>query len=377
MTESTSSAEPEQLYRYAAYALDLDNTLQSEGRHLTKTLRHFERRCKEPGVVDVSVLGENLRAYGELNKLPDERVREVGKGFARADGQSLETSKGGWLSDTWANISSLATSAGSLCVTGFTWLINSPSWLINKVKGGRIGVSLPESSGPLLAKGQPVETGHVEIPRPIETGPLGFIITSSPVPMDKVTWFNWYGNTETAYRKRDELYSKLQGLHSGLDFGVPDGTPITNTIDRPGVIASIDGSPYYYGAGPYSILVDYGDFLILYGHTSDTEKLDPEVKVGDTVNPGDLIGYTGTDNRYPHLHMEVIKKNPEWDSLPDEQKKKKRPGDIRTNPAPYLSPKLREQVEAEARDKFHPTDDGRWQTPDDQPDIVPGGPYLI
>lgn len=82
----------------------------------------------------MSALGENLRVYGEINELPDERVREVGKAFARADGQSLTAQVMQWLSDAWNRIKSTAVSAGDLCVTGVKRIINAPSWLIDQIK---------------------------------------------------------------------------------------------------------------------------------------------------------------------------------------------------------------------------------------------------
>lgn len=146
-----ASAEPEQLYRYATYALELDNTLQSEGRRLTRTLHHFERRCKEPVTIAASVLGENLRVYGELNKPPDERVREVGKAFARADGQSLWSRIGLWVSTAWDKVKSAMTSSVSLCVIGFKQIINAPGWLLDKIKAGKS-----------LAQRQSNEADHLE-----------------------------------------------------------------------------------------------------------------------------------------------------------------------------------------------------------------------
>jgi murein DD-endopeptidase MepM/ murein hydrolase activator NlpD len=195
----------------------------------------------------------------------------------------------------------------------------------------------------------------------------------SPVPFDQVTGINWYGNTEFAYHNRANYYSQVQGLHSGLDFVVLAGTPITSTVNRPGKVISVNGKPYNYKAGPGSILVDYGDFMVLYGHTSRSD-----AKVGDTVEPGQIVGYTGTDEYgTEHLHMEVIKKDPGWEALSQEKKAITRPGSVRTNPVPYLAPDLRKQLEEKQWGAFHPTADNKWQTPDDQPDIIPGKPYVI
>jgi murein DD-endopeptidase MepM/ murein hydrolase activator NlpD len=185
--------------------------------------------------------------------------------------------------------------------------------------------------------------------------------------MDRVTSINWYGNTEWAFQNRGAYYSQLQGIHSGIDFIVPAGTPITSAINRRGKVISIDNQPYDYKAGPHNILVDYGDFLVLYGHMSPNT---PH-QVGDPIDPGSIIGNSGTDGTTPHLHMEVIRKHPEWDSLPPEKQTVSRPGNIRTNPVPYLSPEVQKELEQKQWDAFHPTPDGKWQNPSDQPDIDP------
>jgi len=219
-------------------------------------------------------------------------------------------------------------------------------------------------------RGSLVKLVH-DINKPKEFSPNQISI-SFPISWDKVTSINWYGNTEFAYKNRSRYYSRLQGLHSGLDFICPEDTPITNSIDRTGTIISIDNKQYYYGAGPGNVLVDYGDFLVLYGHTSSTS-----LRVGDKVEPGTEIALSGTDGNLAHLHLEVIKKDPLWDNLPIEKKRSERPGNVRTNPVPYLSPELKKFLESKQWDKFHETENGKWISPEDQPDITPGEKYLV
>ena len=48
-----------------------------------------------------------------------------------------------------------------------------------------------------------------------------------------------YGNTTGAYRQRRSTYGNLQGIHAGLDFSAPCGTPVRAIGD--GVVAEVDG----------------------------------------------------------------------------------------------------------------------------------------
>jgi len=91
-------------------------------------------------------------------------------------------------------------------------------------------------------------------------------------------------------------YSKM---HTGIDFGVPYGTPIraagTGTITKAG----------RYGA--YGIAVEIAHttkYETLYGHMS---KLASGIRPGTRVNQGQIIGYVGATGRAtgPHLHYEI------------------------------------------------------------------------
>lgn len=89
-------------------------------------------------------------------------------------------------------------------------------------------------------------------------------------------------------------------MHHGVDFAVPQGTPIYAPAD--GVIAS--AGPYG-GYGNY-IRIEHGDGLATaYGHLS---RFVPNVRKGTRVSRGQLVGYTGNTGRStgPHLHFEVL-----------------------------------------------------------------------
>jgi len=90
MSETTSSAQPEKLMKYAEVALYIDGVLLKEANNLAATLRQFEATCNESEfVVTVSYLADELQDYVRGVRELDEWVGEVGIGFARADVNSL------------------------------------------------------------------------------------------------------------------------------------------------------------------------------------------------------------------------------------------------------------------------------------------------
>jgi len=86
MAWSISSAEPEKLFRYSDFGMQLDHELTLEAARLAATLQHFEATCTEPGFqVGVGHLAGNLRGHAGQNESVDSWVRQVGQGFRMAD----------------------------------------------------------------------------------------------------------------------------------------------------------------------------------------------------------------------------------------------------------------------------------------------------
>lgn len=88
-----------------------------------------------------------------------------------------------------------------------------------------------------------------------------------------------------------------QILHSGIDIGVDEGTPV-HAADGGVVVYSgwMDG----YG---YAVVIDHGNGMsTLYGHNSDLA-----VSEGQTVSKGTVIAYAGStgNSTGPHVHFEV------------------------------------------------------------------------
>jgi len=99
---------------------------------------------------------------------------------------------------------------------------------------------------------------------------------------------------------RSDPFTKARKMHRGMDFTAPKGTPIYASGD--GKITRVDNNSSGYGK---HIRIDHGyGYLTLYGHLSKYN-----VKKGQKVKRGDLIGFVGNTGRSeaPHLHYEVWK----------------------------------------------------------------------
>jgi murein DD-endopeptidase MepM/ murein hydrolase activator NlpD len=120
------------------------------------------------------------------------------------------------------------------------------------------------------------------------------------------TWYirQWYGNTRWAFRQKRVLYSGGQGMHFGVDFFAPCGSPVIAIGD--GVIAAVDGP---YGAGPHNLVIRHSNnYASLYGHLQARATL----RIGQAIKQGQEIGISGTNtvagancDIHPHLHLEI------------------------------------------------------------------------
>ena len=104
----------------------------------------------------------------------------------------------------------------------------------------------------------------------------------------------------SGYGWRSDPFTKARKFHKGMDFTAPRGTPVYASGD--GIVKRADSKSTGYGK---HIRIDheYG-YLTLYAHLSKYN-----VKKGQKVKRGDLIGFVGSTGRSeaPHLHYEVYK----------------------------------------------------------------------
>ena len=96
--------------------------------------------------------------------------------------------------------------------------------------------------------------------------------------------------------------------HMGIDYDCPTGTPVVSCTIR-GFVYAIHNAPPGQWMGDFGLCVvvkvtdaSGKDWYFLYAHLSKVN-----VSVGQTVNPGDLIGLSGASGKVtgPHLHIQV------------------------------------------------------------------------
>ncbi|MDA9089608.1 M23 family metallopeptidase [Maribacter arcticus] len=104
----------------------------------------------------------------------------------------------------------------------------------------------------------------------------------------------------SGYGWRSDPFTKARKMHYGMDFTAPKGTPVYAAGD--GTISRADNNSSGYGK---HIRIEHGyGYLSLYAHLSQYN-----VKKGQKVKRGDLIGFVGSTGRSeaPHVHYEVWK----------------------------------------------------------------------
>jgi murein DD-endopeptidase MepM/ murein hydrolase activator NlpD len=101
--------------------------------------------------------------------------------------------------------------------------------------------------------------------------------------------------------------AKKEELHPGIDIAVPVGSIVRAAGG--GAVAETGQDPEY---GSFVLLQHPDSFQTMYGHLS--RRL---VAVGDSVQPGQVIGLTGNSGRSsaPHLHFEIRRQGVSLDPL--------------------------------------------------------------
>ena len=124
-----------------------------------------------------------------------------------------------------------------------------------------------------------------------------------PAPVQKqtviepITWLSPMRTYRITGEFGDRSYMWSSGMHTGLDFAAPTGTPIRSIAAGVVKQASYAGS---YGYRTIVTLPDGGE--VWYCHQ---ERL--AVTRGEALEVGQLLGYVGTSGNVTgaHLHMEI------------------------------------------------------------------------
>jgi len=104
-------------------------------------------------------------------------------------------------------------------------------------------------------------------------------------------------------------FGPYKHFHAGIDIAAPLGTPVMAAAD--GVVVAVGHTAVGYGN--YIAIAHGGGIATLYGHLLETD-----VKVGDRVVRGQLIGLEGSTgfSTGPHVHFELRVNDQVIDPMP-------------------------------------------------------------
>ncbi|NWF69388.1 MAG: M23 family metallopeptidase [Chloroflexi bacterium] len=133
---------------------------------------------------------------------------------------------------------------------------------------------------------------------PLPVTPLGpFVPTVDAALQEGILAYGGVDCAPSGLPVSGVLTQRFHAYHSGIDIGVPIGTPIQAT--HSGTVTFAGWSDVGYG---YLVIIQNGSFITYYAHQTSYN-----VYEGQTVGRGSLVGWSGSTGRStgPHVHYET------------------------------------------------------------------------
>ncbi|MEO1288872.1 MAG: hypothetical protein AAFV93_13985 [Chloroflexota bacterium] len=178
---------------------------------------------------------------------------------------------------------------------GYYWVRHDDGWsAIQSTNGNLVFLVEPGSIPGLIAIG-------ANGPKAKDLPDYRAMITSLPVKLADIQWFQYFGNNMFAMRNGANFgYDRYsQGLHGGLDFG--------NSNSPKAIFAGLEAEfvkADYSRRNNTKIYLKKGDYTIIYQHITSARQFSP----GQTITPDTqlaMIEHHSINNGWDHLHLEI------------------------------------------------------------------------
>jgi murein DD-endopeptidase MepM/ murein hydrolase activator NlpD len=180
---------------------------------------------------------------------------------------------------------------------------------------GEGGSLIPVTQDEIMKLGQQTEVDMDSLSKDIETLRSSFTVTKQKVQEKQsllrgtpTIWPTATTTVTSSFGYRRDPFTQSPSFHSGIDFGARENDPVYAAADGTIITTGSDNAH-----GNNIVVQHLNGIRTWYMHLNKIN-----VRVGDSVGKGEIIGLVGSTGRStgPHLHYEVIKNGTSIDPTP-------------------------------------------------------------